>query len=205
MSAMDAIACWGWPNHGGGAALSDEASDLSRNQAGDVAAFNVLVECHQHRLYVLCYRMLGDAESAADAVQESFLAAYRNIRRYQGGAAAGWLSRIAINKCYDELRVRRKRPQTSLDGFDRDAYELPRQQADWSETPEQRALRNELAGEIQRGLQQLPAVQRLAVTLSDIQGYKHEEIAEITGWPIGTVKSRLARGRMRLRDVLRER
>jgi RNA polymerase sigma-70 factor (ECF subfamily) len=165
----------------------------------------MLVERHQKPLYVLCYRMLGDSEAAADAVQESFLAAYRSLRRYQGGTPGGWLARIAINKCYDELRARQKRPQTSLDSFDRDGRELPRLHADGHETPEQRALRNELAGEIQRGLQDLPAVQRLTVTLSDIQGYSYEEIAEITGWPIGTVKSRLARGRMRLRDALRDR
>ena len=183
--------------------LPDENALISRSQDGDVQAFNLLVERYQNRLYGLSYRMLGDADAAADATQDAFLSAYRNIRRYRGGSFAAWLLRIATNTCYDQLRARKRRPQTSLDAFDHDADEAPRQFTDPGEAPDERTLREELAREIERQLQTLPDDQRLAVILSDIQGYSYEEIAAATGWPLGTVKSRLSRGRMHLRDALR--
>ena len=183
--------------------LADEPELIRRGQEGDVQAFNLLVERYQNRLYGLSYRMLGDPDAAADATQDTFLAAYRNIRRYRGGSFAAWLLRIATNTCYDQLRARKRRPQTSLDAFDPDTEQAPRQFTDPGEPPDERTLRDELGREIERQLRGLPDDQRLAVILSDIQGYSYDEIAAATGWPIGTVKSRLSRGRMHLRDALR--
>ncbi len=183
--------------------LPDEPQLISASQAGDLQAFNMLVEHYQHRLYALAYRMLGDPEAAADATQDAFLAAYRNIRRYRGGSFIAWLLRIATNACYDQLRARKRRPQISLDAVEPDADEAPRQFTDSGESPDERILRDELAREIERRLQELPDDQRLAVILSDIQGYSYDEIAAATGWPLGTVKSRLSRGRTHLRDALR--
>src|SRR3712207_5316020 len=147
--------------------------------------------------------MLGDPESAADTTQDTFLAAYRNIRRYRGGSFIAWLLRIATNACYDQLRARKRRPQISLDAVEPDADEAPRQFTDSGESPDERILRDELAREIERRLQELPDDQRLAVILSDIQGYSYDEIAAATGWPLGTVKSRISRGRTHLREALR--
>ena len=183
--------------------LPDEPQLISASQAGDLQAFNMLVEHYQNRLYALAYRMLGDPEAAADATQDAFLAAYRNIRRYRGGSFIAWLLRIATNACYDQLRARKRRPQISLDAVEPDADEAPRQFTDSGESPDERILRDELAREIERRLQELPDDQRLAVILSDIQGYSYDEIAAATGWPLGTVKSRLSRGRTHLRDALR--
>ena len=183
--------------------LADEPELITRSQDGDLQAFNLLVERYQNRLYGLSYRMLGDADAAADATQDAFLSAYRHIRRYRGGSFVASLLRITTNACYDQLRARRRRPQTSLDDFDHDADEAPRQFTDPGEAPDERAQRAELAREIERQLATLPDDQRLAVILSDIQGYSYEEIATATGWPLGTVKSRLSRGRMHLRDALR--
>lgn len=183
--------------------LLDEPALIDRCQAGDVQAFNLLVERYQNRIYGLSYRMLSDADAAADATQDTFLAAYRNIRRFRGGSFSAWLLRIATNTCYDQLRVRQRRPQVSLDAFDPDMEEAPRQFTDPSEAPDERTQRAELAHELERQLQQLPDDQRLVVILSDIQGYSYDEIAEATGWRLGTVKSRLSRARMHLRDVLR--
>ena len=182
---------------------ADEDQLVRRCQDGDVQVFNLLVERYQCSVYALCYGMLGDADAAADAAQDAFLSAYRNIRRKRDRSFAAWLFRIAINRCYDQLRARGRYRQISLDALDQDGDGLPRQLAARSETPEEQALRNELACEIRRGLHDLPADQRLAVILSDIQGYSHDEIVAATGWPRGTVKSRLSRGRMRLRGVLR--
>ena len=184
------------------AVVADDAELIGRSQTGDVESFNRLVERYQQRLYAVCYRMLGDHDEAADALQESLLAAYCNIRRYHGGSFIAWLLRIATNKSLDHLRGRTRRSSVSLDrGAAVDA--APFHISDPSESPDQRLLRLELARSLERKLQQLPADQRMVIILSDIQGHSHEEIIAITGWPAGTVKSRLSRGRARLRDALR--
>ena len=183
--------------------LPDEPQLISRSQDGDVQAFNLLVERYQNRIYGLSYRMLGDPDAAADAAQDTFLSAYRNIGRYRGGSFLAWILRIATNACYDQLRARKRRPQASLDAFDPEGDEAVRQFTDPGEPPDERTLRDELAREIERRLAELPDDQRLAVILSDIQGYSYDEIAAATGWPLGTVKSRLSRGRTHLRDALR--
>jgi RNA polymerase sigma-70 factor (ECF subfamily) len=181
---------------------SDHTVLLSQSQTGDLDAFNLLVERYQHRLYTLCFRMLGDADEAADAVQDSFLAAYRNIHRFRGGSFVAWVVRIATNKCYDRLRARGRSLHTSLDRSNPGADEPALQLADPREQPDERVLRQDLARQLQQLLQDLPADQRLAIILSDVQGYSYEEIGDITGVPLGTVKSRISRGRARLRGAL---
>ncbi len=183
--------------------IPDEAQLIARSQQDDVHAFNLIVEYYQTRIYALCYRMLGDPDSAADATQDAFLSAFRNIQRYRGGSFVAWLLRIATNTCYDQLRARKRRPQTSLDNFDHEADDAARQFTDPREAPDERTLRAELAREIERRLAELPDDQRLAVILSDIQGYSYDDIATATGWPLGTVKSRISRGRTHLREALR--
>jgi RNA polymerase sigma factor (sigma-70 family) len=183
---------------------TDEAQLITDSQRGDVRAFNLLVERYQVRVYNLAYRMLGDSDAAADATQDTFLSAYRNIRRYRGGVFASWLLRIATNACYDQLRLRQRRPTTSIDALVEDEDHAPRQFEDQRESPDDRSLRNELADEIQRGLNALDPDQRIAIVMSDIQGYSYDEISAATGWPLGTVKSRLSRGRAQLREVLRQ-
>jgi RNA polymerase sigma factor (sigma-70 family) len=180
---------------------ADEQDLIGRSQAGNVEAFNMLIEHHQHRVHNLCFRMLG-ATDADDATQEVFLSAFRGIRRYHGGSFLSWLLRIATNKCYDQLRARKRKPHHSLDTDAGAADVAPLQLQDPGEAPDDRLVRAELAQEIQRRLQELETDQRLVVILSDIQGYRYEEIVAATGWPIGTVKSRLSRGRARLRAIL---
>lgn len=181
---------------------SDERQLIADSQRGDVYAFNRLVERYQGRIYALCARMLSDNEAAADATQDTFLSAYRSIARYRGGSFVAWITRIATNACYDQLRVRQRKPSTSMDAL-LDDEDAPRQFENVDETPSEHALRRELAREIERGLQQLEHDQRLVIVLSDIQGMNYDEIAQATGWPLGTVKSRLSRGRAQLRDLLR--
>jgi RNA polymerase sigma-70 factor (ECF subfamily) len=171
---------------------------------GEVESFNALVRLYEGRVYNLCYRMLGDPDSAADAAQDAFLSAFRNLRSFRGGSFRSWMLRIATNTCYDALRARKRRPTVSIDmDSDDEDDSSPLQIADPSETPDDFALRRELATAIQHGLATLPEEQRVILILSDIQGLAYEEIAEITNTNLGTVKSRLSRGRARLRDVLR--
>jgi RNA polymerase sigma-70 factor (ECF subfamily) len=183
---------------------NEEQRLVEASQQGDVEAFNQLVRLYEGRVYNLCYRMLGDADAAADVTQDSFISAYRNLHRFRGGLFRSWLFRIATNACYDVLRARKRRPTVSLSApsdldDDAPAFDL----ADRSESPDDRALRRELAAAIQQGIQQLPEEQRIVVILSDVQGLAYEEIAEVTSTNLGTVKSRLSRARARLRDILR--
>ncbi len=173
-------------------------------QRGDVESFNELVRLFEGRVYTLCYRMLGDAESAADAAQDAFLSAFRNLKSFRGGSFRSWMLRIATNTCYDVLRVRKRRPSVSLDiEADDESASSPLQIADTAESPDDFAQRRELAAAIQQGLAVLPDEQRIVLILSDIQGLAYEEIAQITNSNLGTIKSRLSRGRARLREVLK--
>lgn len=188
----------GWP--------ADSAAEdhlIARSQAGDVQAFNLLVERYQQRVYAVCFRMLKNAD-AEDVTQEVFLAAFHAIRRYRGGSLIAWLLRIATNKSLDFLRAGMRRPAVSLDmarSTDAGQFEV----GDPGEAPDEHVLRAELAHTLEQKLAELPPEQRLVIILSDIQGYSHEEIVTATGWPTGTVKSRLSRARARLRDTLRSR
>ncbi|GAB4445538.1 MAG: sigma-70 family RNA polymerase sigma factor [Chloroflexi bacterium OHK40] len=183
---------------------NEEQRLVEAGQRGDVEAFNQLVRLYEGRVYNLCYRMLGDADAAADVAQDTFISAYRNLHRFRGGVFRSWLLRIATNACYDALRARKRRPAVSLqtvqeDEDDGPGFDLP----DPGESPDDAALRRELAAAIEQGIAQLPEDQRVVVILSDVQGLAYEEIAEVTNTNLGTVKSRLSRARARLRDILR--
>ena len=183
------------------APADDEAAHLRRALAGDLDAFNRLVELHQRSVFNLCLRMVGTPASAEDACQDAFIAAFRNIASFRGGNFRPWLMRIAANACTDELRRRARRPTLSLDAPPPGSDEPP-DVADATPGPETQALRSEQAAAVQAALLRLPHDQRLAVVMCDMQGYAYEEIAEATRVSLGTVKSRIARGREKLRALL---
>lgn len=180
-----------------------EDNDLVvRSQSGDLDAYNGLVVRYRRSVYNLALRMLGDPSAAEDVAQECFISAWRNIARFRGGNFGAWLLRIATNACYDAIRRRQRHPASSLEaatGEDEAPLELP----DPAELPESQAIRRELARAIIEGLQHVQVDQRIAVVLIDIQGYAYEEAAEVLNVPIGTVKSRLSRGRAQLRSYFR--
>lgn len=174
-----------------------------RARRGDLDAFNSLVLHYQARVYNLCLRMLGNRQAAEDATQNSFLLAYRAIGRFRGGSIQAWLLRIAANVCYDEIRRRARRPALSLDAqLDEEPLQRPAPPSQ-EPGPEQEVLRDELRREIERGLVTLQPDQRLAVILCDVQGLSYDEIAGVMHTSLGTVKSRVSRGRAKLRDYLR--
>jgi RNA polymerase sigma-70 factor (ECF subfamily) len=172
---------------------------LARN--GDLNAFNGLVDLHQRAVYNLCFRMLGSGAAAEDATQDALLSAYRSLRTFKGTNLRPWLMRIASNACVDELRRRGRRLAVSLDaplpGSD-NPIEVP----DTAPGPEAEALRREQHDIVQLALLRLPPDQRLAVVMCDVQGFAYEEIAAAMRTSIGTVKSRIARGRDKLRHEL---
>jgi RNA polymerase sigma-70 factor (ECF subfamily) len=172
---------------------------VSLSKDGNLGAFNSLVERYQGVVYNLCLRLLGNPESAEDAAQETFLAAYRAIARFAEGSVRSWLLRIAANESKDELRRRKRRgPSDSLDAVP-DDDSAPFELADPSPGAPVLTERLELAGELQNALLRIPFEQRQAVVLSDLYGFHYEEIATLVGANVGTVKSRIHRGRDRLR------
>lgn len=182
----------------------DELALIQDARHGDLNAFNRLVLAYQDNVYNQAYRILGDAQSADDATQEAFISAFHNLKSFRGGSLRSWLLRIVTNLCYDELRRRKRRPTTPLEPLDDagDEIESPAWMMDPGESPEQTAERVELGRAIQHCLDELPVEFRVIVTLVDIQGMDYTEAAEVIGKPLGTVKSRLARARLRLRDCL---
>ena len=175
------------------AVLVEEAKD------GRLEAFNQLVLEYQAPVYNLAFRMLTDAAVAEDVAQDTFLAAFRKIHTFHTGNFRAWLMRIAANSCRDHLRSAQVRRNVSLEALEESPSFVVQ---DTGGTPESLTLRRELAGIIQETLSRLPADQRLAVVLVDVQEYSYGEAAQIMGVPIGTVKSRLSRGRLTLRDHL---
>jgi RNA polymerase sigma-70 factor (ECF subfamily) len=182
----------------------DEAALIISARQGDLNSFNRLVLVYQDMVFNQAYRMLGDNDSAADAAQETFIAAYRKIDTYRGGSFKAWLLRIVTNACYDELRRQKRRPTTPLEPLDQEDEEVesPSWLADTSPTPEEAAEREELYAALQRCMNDLPEEFRAVVALVDLQGLDYYEASQVVGKPLGTVKSRLARARLRLRDCL---
>jgi RNA polymerase sigma-70 factor (ECF subfamily) len=182
----------------------DEKALIAAARRGDTQAFNKLVLIYQSQVYNLAYRILGDTELAADASQEAFLSAFRNVGRFRGGSFRAWLLRIVTNACYDQLRRKQRRPTSPLETIlgDPDRASVL---ADPGEPPENHALRRELNEVLQAGIRTLPPDQRITLVLADVEGMSYREIAAITQVSLGTVKSRLSRGRAKLRDYLLER
>jgi RNA polymerase sigma-70 factor (ECF subfamily) len=184
----------------------DEVALIRQAQRGDLDSFNRLVLAYQGLVYNVAYRIMGEAASAEDAAQEAFLSAYRSIRRYRGGSFRGWLLRIVTHACYDELRRRKRRPSVSLEGEGVESEpgesEANPALASPADGPEAAAERSALARGIQECLERLPEEFRVVAVLADVQELEYQEVAAAIGKPVGTVKSRLARARARLRDCL---
>jgi RNA polymerase sigma-70 factor (ECF subfamily) len=188
-----------------------ESALVARLRAGDMDAFDQLVEEYQPLVYALALRILNDAEDARDAAQETFLKIYRHFANFRGEASLKtWICRIAINQARSAERWRRRRRRgdtTSLDaplGLDWSAE--PRSPIDYLQsgrpTPEDETLSRERGRQIESGLRRLKKDFRIAVILRDIEGLSYEEIAWVTEVSVGTVKSRIARGREMLREAI---
>jgi len=184
----------------------DESALIQSAKKGDLDSFNSLVLAYQNNLFNTALRILGDEHLAADATQEAFLSAFRSLSSFRGGSFKAWLYRTVTNAAYDELRKQKRRPSTPLEPDRRDGDELesPRWLADPSMTPEQKAEADELQHAIQHCLESLPLEFRTVVVLADIQGLDYVEVAAAVRSPLGTIKSRLARARLRLRECLQD-
>ncbi len=182
----------------------DEIALIQAARGGDLDSFNRLVLAYQDLVYNQAFRMIGEEESADDATQNAFISAYNHLGSFRGGSFKAWLLRIVTNACYDELRRRKRRPTIPLEPLDDagEEVESPSWIVDPADRPEEQVLRIELQNAIQHCLDKLPDDFRSAVVMVDVQGLDYSEAAESIGTPIGTIKSRLARARLRLRDCL---
>lgn len=180
-------------------AVETDQDILARHVAGDHDAFSELVRRHRDRLWAVALKTLGDREEAADAVQDAFVSAYRAAHTFRGQAAVTtWLHRITVNACLDRVRKASSRRTAPIPEPDRlEALLEPHESA---AAP---AERQDLRRELHIALQELPVEQRAALVLVDMEGYSVAEAARILDAPVGTIKSRCARGRARLLPLLR--
>lgn len=181
------------------APLPDEAELVARAVGGDRLAFTQLIEHYQSACYGLAWRLLGDADMAADATQDAFVHAYNGMASYRGGIFRSWMLRITANASYDILRRKQRRPTTALPDPEEGEAELPDPRA---VSPLGAATRGEMYRHLEAALQRLPVDQRTAVVLCDVYGMDYAEVAAATESALGTVKSRIHRGRLRLRELL---
>ncbi|MDH3729648.1 MAG: sigma-70 family RNA polymerase sigma factor [Acidimicrobiia bacterium] len=166
---------------------------VQRFLGGDSGAFEELMAAHEDRVFGVCLRMLRDRDAALDATQETFITVLRKADRFAGRSAfSTWLYRVAMNTCYDALRRRKRKPETQLPAH----HDPPDRAAD------DQLGAVELRPDIESALSELPAEFRAAVVLVDVEGTALAEASEILGVPIGTVKSRVFRGRRLLADAL---
>ncbi len=173
---------------------------------GDLDAFNQLVLKHQDAAYHHALAMLNDKWLAEEVTQESFLKAFQNIRGFRGGSLRAWLMRIVTNTAYDWLRQSVRRPTQPL--FPNNEHDEEMESPSWLADPnalvEDTVERNETEKFLYRNLNELQDIYRDIITLIDIQGFDYLEAAQALNVPVGTVKSRLARARIQMRDKLRD-
>jgi len=183
----------------------DESALIKSAQQGDLESFNTLVLHYQDAVFHTALRILGHEDPAEDAAQEAFISAFRGIASFRGGSFKAWLMRTVTNACYDELRRQKRRPTTPLEPDNSDGEEIdsPRWLADPKMTPAELSEADELEHAIQHCLDALPTDFKTVVVLADIQGMDYAEVATAAHVPLGTIKSRLARARLRLRECLR--
>ena len=191
--------------------LSDEALVEKFRQTGDAIYFKTLVRRYQNRIFSAAYRMLGSKEEAEEVTQDTFVRMHQNLDNFKRQATFGaWLFRIAHNQCIDVLRARQRKkgvkvlpfnPSSTLEPGEEDGYMIG-QLADDGPSPGQSLDLSEQTGIIFESLKKLPETQRAVLVLHDIEGFSYQEIADIVGTNLGTVRSRLHYGRLKMKELL---
>jgi RNA polymerase sigma-70 factor (ECF subfamily) len=191
------------PNAGEGQ-KPDDLPLVRRAQAGDLDAYDQLIRLYQERIYSAVYHMTSNHEDANDLAQEAFIKAYKALPSFKGDSSFfTWLYRIAINRTINFLKVRRNRTHMSLNDLDFNAEHDPDIVALISDrTPRRDVSLSELQENLNAAMQKLSEVHRMVVTLHDVQGLPHEEIAQIMDCNVGTVRSRLFYARQQLQGFL---
>lgn len=181
---------------------ADTAELVILAQQGDMEAFETLILQHEKIVYNIAFRMMEGSEDVKDIAQEVFLKVYRNLGKFDGKSAfSTWIYRIAVNTCIDEIRKRKGKQTYSLDAeLEEEEGKYKKQFADEGHTPEESLMQKELQSEVLAALETLSPEHKTVVVLRDIRGFTYEEIAEMTDMPLGTVKSRISRARIQLKE-----
>jgi len=176
----------------------------SHSPPADLETFNRLVLQFQNMVYRQAIYLLGDPQAAEDAAQETFISAWQHYGDQRGGSLKAWLLRIVSNKCYDELRRRKRQPQSDLEPLNEqgEAMESAYWMVERGEPLEKQAENSDLRHILAQYLNLLPDERRVAVILVDLQELNYAEAAQVLGISLGTLKSRLARARKQLRGLM---
>lgn len=184
----------------------DDKELIQKASHGDLSAFNQLVLKYQDLIFNHAQRLLGNQDMAEDIAQEAFILAFRKLHQYRGGSFRAWLLRIVTNLCYSEMRTWKRSSFLALEPLNKDGEtnESPYWIQDPGPLPEEIVETGELHEKLEHALQELPTIYRNAVSLIDIQELSYKEAASVMGVPVGTVRSRLARGRMQIQESLKD-
>ena len=184
--------------------LMEESLLIKKAADGDLDAFNQLVLTYQDLAFNVAYRIMADEAAAADATQDAVISMYRKLDSYRGGSFKAWFLRIVTNACYDELRKQKRRPTVTLEPEtdDGDLIESPDWLADNSPGLEETMMNSQLEKAIQECLNKLNEKHRAVMVMVDVSGEDYETVAEIIQSPVGTVKSRLSRARLKMQECL---
>lgn len=179
--------------------MSEDERLVELAVGGDAYAFETLMQKHESRMFAVALRMCANREDAQDCLQDAMLRIYKAMPSFKGQSSfSTWAYRITMNTCLDDLRRKKVRKATSLDAM----LDLGWSPVDPGDTPEKHADNAEMRRELSKAIQQLPEDMRAAIVLRDIQGFSYDEIAQMLDANVGTIKSRISRGRERLRDIL---
>lgn len=186
--------------------MDNEAELVKRAQNGDVAAFEVLIEDYQKRIFSIAYRMIQHQEDAADLTQEVIVKIFKNLDKFKGDSKfSTWVYRIATNTCLDEIKKARRRTVYSLDKeIETEDGSIAAELPDTAPTPEEAAEKNDIKKALYDAIQRLGKEHQTVIVLRDLQGLSYEEIAQILHCSVGTVKSRISRAREKLKKLLSE-
>ena len=189
--------------------MSSENTDILIKSAlnGDMSAFEELIIQYEKKVYNVALRVLKNPDDAMDISQEVFIKIYKNLDKFDGKASfSTWLYRITTNTCIDELRKRKGKETYSIDNdIENEEGSYKREFVDNSPTPEEQTIIKESGNEIIKAMENLSDEHRTIITLRDIEGLSYNEIADITGVSIGTVKSRISRARLSLKNIIKNR
>ncbi len=183
--------------------LEDEKKLIQKSKSGDVKSFETLIGRYQKMAYNVAYRIMGNEEDAKDMTQEALIKVYRYLDKFRMDSSfSTWMYRIVMNTCKDHLR-KKKLKVTSIDKLiETSDGSMQVEIKDDKRTPEELLISKEVSNEVQNALQSVNEKNRIVVVLRDIKGFSYSEISEIIDVPVGTIKSRINRGRQELKSIL---
>lgn len=183
--------------------MENEKDLILQSKSGDIHSFEILIKGYQKMAYNVAYRIMGNEEDAKDMTQEALIKVYKNIKGFRMDSSfSTWMYRIVMNTCKDELRKRKMKVISIDQPIDTGDGEVQMELEDTSKTPEEELTTRETQKEVHEALQELGDTNRMVIVLRDIKGFSYSEISDIVDLPVGTVKSRINRGRQELRKIL---